>query len=116
MSGRADFVPMTGQTLHYLEEGTVRARDGREMRFARRYIYSVEQYAIAVFFDEVPPRLFQHIPLTLLAGRLAGDGEHLCGMDRYQSKYLFDLAKHNILIRHVVQGPRKDYVLETHYR
>ncbi len=39
---------------------------------------------------------------------------HLCGQDRYESAFQI-CTPSDIRIKHTVAGPRKDYIMQTHY-
>jgi len=102
-------------SLAYREHGRARLAEGQEFEAERKYLYRAGPVGFSVFFAEVPPRLFHDVTLEASGGDLVGQACHLCGEDRYLSRYEF-LADGTFFIRHDVLGPRKNYVLETSYR
>jgi hypothetical protein len=115
MHGRATFQRLQGGMLHYREEGKVRLVDGKIFDAHREYRWSREARGFAVFFAESPPRLFHRIELAWQGDALVGSASHLCAPDSYDSRYRF-LADGGFVVRHLVRGPRKNYVSETVFR
>ena len=116
MSGVATFTPLEAGTLKYREEGRIRLADGKEFDGHREYLFERAPGGFAVHFAETPPRLF-HAIAVVREGKgdgdvLAGSATHLCTPDTYDSSYRF-LPDGSFTIRHVVHGPRKDYLSET---
>jgi uncharacterized protein DUF6314 len=115
MTGTATFSP-DGEVVAYREEGALRLVDGNELQGGREYIYASRQDGFAVLFPEEPPRLFHEIRLVEAdGGEFHGRAEHRCGQDHYLSTYEFR-TDGSLLIRHVVRGPRKYYMIDTIYR
>jgi len=116
MAGSARFVARGETRLHYREQGILTLVDGTELKFERSYIYEFSDAAMSIYFDTPSPRLFQSVVLTPHGKVWAGSGSHLCGADRYASRFEFAPAwQDRFRIVHKVTGPRKDYVLETRY-
>jgi len=120
MHGTATFCSMPGaahDTLHYREEGRLRLLDGRAFDAHREYLYQRRPNGFAVLFAERPPRLFHEIALqTGDADGTAwtGTAAHQCAADLYDSHYRF-LTDGGFTLRHIVRGPRKDYVSLTRF-
>lgn len=115
LKGRATFEATEAASLAYLEQGTMRLADGREFEATRRYLFQSKPTGFAVFFAETPLRLFHEVTLKEADGSLSGHALHLCGEDRYDSRYQFRIDG-TFVIRHAVSGPKKSYALETLYR
>jgi hypothetical protein len=93
----------------YAEEGLLRMGDGPQLTATRAYRWQFSEDAVAVFF--VDGRPFHNFRLD--AGEVAA--EHLCGADLYRVRY--DFAGWPFwTARWEVQGPRKDYAMESQYR
>jgi len=113
MSGVARFTLLeAGGMLRYREEGRIRLADGKEFDGHREYIFERAPGGFEVHFAETPPRLFHAIAIVHDGDALAGSATHLCTPDTYDSSYRF-LPDGSFTIRHVVQGPRKDYLSAT---
>ena len=98
----------------YREQGKLSLAGGQSLDAERHYILTEEIDGFAVLFAETPPRLFHRITLEETASGLAGAGSHLCGADRYDSRYEFR-ADGSFIIAHTILGPRKAYAMETRY-
>jgi hypothetical protein len=115
MRGLATFAPLDAHGLAYREQGRLRLLNGSELEAEREYLFRARDRGFDVFFNETPPRLFHTIELAASdGGALSGSAGHLCNLDHYQSTYSFR-GDGGFVIRHVVSGPRKDYVLRTVY-
>ena len=113
MSGVASFTPLqTADMLKYREEGRIRLADGKEFDGHREYVFERAPNGFVVHFAETPPRLFHTIAIVRDGDTLAGSATHLCTPDTYDSSYRF-LPDGSFTIRHVVRGPRKDYLSDT---
>jgi hypothetical protein len=99
---------------NYHEQGRLRLADGQMIEGERRYIFEESPCGFSVLFAESPPRLFHRIVLYRVGPSLVSDGLHLCGDDRYVSRYEFR-PDGSFLIEHAVRGPRKRYVITTRY-
>lgn len=116
-TGEADFTPCGPNCLHYSEEGVLTPDGGAPVPSRRSYFYKFDDDRISVLFDENPPRLFHHIDLKTEdeCERIASEESlHICGPDTYRSTYEFRFDG-SFIIRHRVSGPRKSYVMTTHY-
>ena len=114
MTGIATFRDSGGGRYLYAEEGCLRLADGQTVDAARRYIFEETDGGFAVLFAETPPRLFHRIVLHRVGSSLVGAGTHVCGDDRYDSRYRFQ-ADGSFAVEHAVSGPRKRYALATRY-
>lgn len=113
MKGFASFSANDDGSLAYYEHGRALV-DGREFEAERKYLYRARPTGFAIFFAEMPLRVFHEVALEAAHGDLVGQACHLCGEDRYLSRYEF-MANGTFFVRHEVFGPRKNYVLETSY-
>jgi len=114
MSGTATIAGCADRQFEYHERGQLRLADGREIEGERRYIFEECDGGFSVLFAENPPRLFHRIVLNRTGSSLIGGGMHICGEDRYDSRYEFR-ADGSFTIEHAVRGPRKRYAIETRY-
>ncbi len=102
--GRAVFEP-GADGLDYREEGLLEM-NGRLLKAERRYRWRFEpEGRVRVLFED-GSRFHSFVP-----GRPVAD--HLCGDDRYAVEYAFEDDRWTS--RWEVQGPVKDYVMETWY-
>jgi len=118
LNGNAQFTPALDGEFLYREKGVLRLHNGDEFNAERGYVFRGNDGGFAVFFDEMPRRLFHEVtlrksthPSELIYG---GDAVHLCGQDIYASSYHFK-KDGTFFIRHDVTGPRKEYVMTTNY-
>ena len=114
MTGRAVITDKNDGQFGYREQGQLRLSDGRLIDAERCYIFAEDAAGFRVLFSESPPRLFHRIALSRVGPNLIGDGIHLCGDDRYDSRYEFRVDG-SFIVRHGVVGPRKRYTIETRY-
>jgi hypothetical protein len=114
MTGTAAFTDLSGGHFDYREEGQLRLPDGQLIDTERRYIFEEKMDGFSVWFAETPPRLFHFVGLKRAGLSLIGEATHLCGDDRYDSRYEFR-ADGSFVIAHTVFGPRKAYAMETSY-
>jgi hypothetical protein len=113
--GSAVFHAQGPNELRYEENGILAKPDNADIQASRRYIYRYEADRIAVYFDERPARVFEILDLKRAPnGTWEAQAEHACAPDHYASCYAFGPG--NILITHVVRGPRKDYQMVSNYR
>jgi hypothetical protein len=113
MEGTATFSDALDGNLAYHERGRVRL-DTQEFDAERKYIFAPRPAGFAVYFAEIPPRLFHEVELTRANGTLTGQASHLCAADLYRSRYEF-LPDGRFTILHEVSGPRKGYSLSTSF-
>ncbi|WP_271603704.1 DUF6314 family protein [Bradyrhizobium sp. CCBAU 45384] len=115
MQGLATFTPLDPEGLAYREQGRLKLLTGTELEAEREYVFREHGRGFDVFFKETPSRLFHAIELAGSDdGVWTGSADHLCHFDRYQSTYTFR-PEGSFAIRHVVSGPRKDYMIITTY-
>ncbi|WP_375263168.1 DUF6314 family protein [Palleronia sp.] len=104
--GRAHFAP-DGAVLHYRESGTLHMGDAAfEAEQAHLWRMDGARFRIS-FFDGRPFHDFE-------AGIEQPDGRHDCDPDVYLVRYDFS-AWPDWTAEWTVTGPRKDYVMTSHY-
>jgi dimethylaniline monooxygenase (N-oxide forming) len=117
MTGTARFRTVHGAVLLYREDGILRHQDGRSLRAYREYFYVLEERQIRIAFAErgKPGGTLHSLVFAARAESAwpahASD-THRCGEDVYAGDYLF-LRDGRIEVRMMVQGPRKDHVIQT---
>ncbi len=95
----------TGPRLVQEETGWLETSEG-SFQGSRRYIWSEREGRLEVHFDDMRP--FHMIPI----GQSRPETVHLCPPDRYQVAY--DFTQWPIWrTTWVVEGPRKDYCMES---
>jgi hypothetical protein len=115
MRGTATFRRLERGWMAYREEGRLTLPGEETFDAFRDYLYDRAPEGFAVFFPETPPRLFHEIRLYKDAtGALLGAADHLCGRDRYATRYAFR-PDGSFVVQHDVRGPRKDYAITTVY-
>ena len=114
MTGTAMFAHCGNGQVEYHEKGRLRLGDGRILDAERLYLFEEDDCGFAVLFAEHPPRLFHRIVLCAIGPSLVGSAEHLCGEDRYDSRYEFR-PDGSFVVQHAVRGPRKRYEITTCY-
>jgi hypothetical protein len=113
LDGTASFSPRPDSSLDYYEHGELRLTGG-SFRAERRYVFEPTESGFRVWFSGKPRRLFHEITLREDRGALVGAATHLCGADTYESSYRL-LSNDSFTVTHGVTGPRKNYVMTTHY-
>ena len=114
-SGTAAFVRDGSAILNYSEDGVL---DGIGP-FQKKYQYALTPDGIAVTHDDAHNRdAAFHVLKFELANRkdgwaAAAYAEHLCNQDFYASTYR--ISDEVLYVSHVVEGPNKDYTIQTHY-
>jgi hypothetical protein len=102
-------------TALYAEAALVTLTSGERLHGERRYLYRKMNDGFSVFFHDTAA-LFHDL-------RFAPDGDgclrahatHACKADFYRSTY--ELWDHGSMhVQHIVQGPRKDFQIDTVYR
>jgi hypothetical protein len=115
LNGTATFRRIENGMMAYREEGRLLLPSGEAFDAFRDYLYDRVTQGFAVFFPESPPRLFHEIRLRADGGgALIGEAEHLCGRDRYATRFAFQ-PDGRFTLHHDVRGPRKDYAMATVY-
>ncbi|MBA4749876.1 MAG: hypothetical protein H2057_04565 [Alphaproteobacteria bacterium] len=115
MRGEAVFEETTDHYTLYREEGQLIAGDYTSS-FFKEYLFEKAPGGFAVYFKEVPKRLFHTVILELNDDSLwHGKTEHQCLCDHYASAYVF-FARGQFSITHQVKGPRKNYEIKTIYQ
>ena len=112
MIGTAVFTGQGGGRFAYAEHGELTLANGCCLDAERRYLFEEAIDGFTVWFPEAPPRLFHRVALHRAGQALIGGGLHLCGDDRYDSRYAFQ-ADGWFSVRHVIAGPHKGYAIET---
>lgn len=106
-AGRAVFAP-GADGLDYTEEGTLTGTGGRQLRAERRYRWRERAGRVEVLFADGAH--FHDIP----ADAAAPQARHLCGADLYRVRYDFT-AWPLWRAEWRVEGPRKNYLLQSSY-
>jgi len=114
MTGTAIIANLSGGQFQYHEQGHLHLADGQVIEAERRYLFEECRGGFTVLFAESPPRLFHRIVLNSAGSSLVGHAMHLCGEDRYDSRYEFR-ADGSFIVEHAVRGPRKRYAIVTNY-
>ena len=114
MTGIAAFGDRGDGHFNYREQGRLRLPGGGFIDAERRYVFTDEDGGFAVWFAENPPRLFHRVVLARAGSRLVGQARHLCGEDRYDSRYEF-VADDAFRVEHAVRDPRKRYAMSSGY-
>jgi hypothetical protein len=112
MTGQAEFRPVSKTQYHYTERGRLTTEAGDVIEdVTRAYIYKFEDNTIQIYYADGPDNgaLFQTLNFI---DESCATAEHLCGQDLYKSEYQFNFPD-SFTIKHVVKGPKKDYVSET---
>jgi len=97
----------SGARLIQDETGTLVLGD-RSLKATRRYIWTEINGRLDVFFDDMRP--FHSVPLKVATYQTV----HQCDPDHYQVAYDFSQWP-NWSARWQVEGPRKDYVMTSHF-
>lgn len=112
MTGQVEFRPVSETQYHYTEQGRLTTEAGNVIEdVTRAYIYKFENNTIQIYYADGPDNgaLFQTLNFI---DKSCATAEHFCGQDLYKSEYQFNFAD-SFTIRHIVTGPKKDYVSET---
>ncbi|MCG6883337.1 MAG: DUF6314 family protein [Silicimonas sp.] len=107
MTGTCKFT-RSGPRLLQDEEGWLETASGR-FRATRRYVWTESGGRLDVYFEDMRP--FHSVPLNVATPGAV----HLCDPDRYEVAYDFT-AWPNWRSTWRVEGPRKDYRMETTFR
>lgn len=118
MTGRAHIVATSQDRARYDETANVRLADGKTLTGSQSYRYrrlAAPSNGFEVLFADTG-ELFERLDFRAEPdGSLCADAEHLCGADRYVSRFILD-AEDRLLVEHAVTGPAKNYVVRTVYR
>jgi hypothetical protein len=102
-------------TLQYREDGVFYDTNGKNFKTFRDYFYQLQEEKISVYFAENPKRLMHTLTFNTsnpTTSFLVAKATHLCSCDTYDAIYRFDLPSRFVL-SHFVNGPHKNYTLET---
>ena len=113
--GTASFSKIDDVTLLYEEIGTLSLEAGEVLDdVSKRYLYKLEEDALAVYFDDGPNKgnLFHCLNFN---DEGIAQVEHFCDPDQYNSTYTIASDK-EFMIEHIVNGPRKDYKIFSKYK
>ena len=113
MMGTARFY-REGDHFRYRETGLLTLTQGDRFAAQREYLYAQLPDGFAVYFKELPIRLFQTVRLTFSGSVLRGVAAHECSPDHYFSCYTFE-PDGTFHIHHRVDGPRKHYDIITRF-
>lgn len=106
MHGQCTFAKV-GPRVVQEETGTLETPAG-QFAASRRYVWAEEAGMLAVYFEDMRP--FHSVALNLAEQSTV----HLCPPDRYHVRYDFtDWPRWSSLW--TVEGPRKDYEMETRF-
>ncbi len=115
--GRAQITRSTRDTARYEETAVVTLTQGGTLRATQCYLFRrlpAMINGIEVRFCETN-ELFERLEFHPLAdGVLEARARYLCAADTYESVFATD-GEHRLRVEHVVQGPRKNYRVETTY-
>lgn len=103
--------------LWYREKGKLDYQ-GASFAASREYLYLFSATGLAVYFVTAGQQggLFHFLTFSNspeFSGIWQASAHHLCGQDTYTTHYLFDCQADTFEIRHIVNGPRKNYVSTT---
>ncbi len=118
ITGRAHIVPTSADRARYDETARVRLADGTSLTGSQSYRYkrlAPPANGFDVLFADTG-ELFERLDFHPEPdGSLRADAEHVCGADRYVSRFVLD-AHYRLHVEHAVTGPNKNYVVRTVYR
>jgi len=115
MTGVATFDAVSDGRAEYRESGELSLVSGERLRAEQRYVYERADGGFAVYLHATN-ELFQRVVFSVdESGVWKGNASHLCRADVYDSEYWF-CTDGTFTVRHVVRGPKKDYVIRTVYR
>lgn len=110
LAGTASFKKFSADlsVLQYEERGILKMEHmNSSMEAYRRYIYSLKDETISVYFDETPPRLFHQLTINANTNdSFIASGYHLCEKDEYKTEYVFNFPQ-RFTLYHRIQGPSK---------
>ena len=101
--GEANWSP-DGADLLYAEAGLLQVGSHPAVRAERKYLWKPD---LTVWFDD--GRFFHQVPAA------GGHSGHWCDPDQYDVTYSFD-SWPEFRVDWQVRGPRKSYVMRSHYR
>lgn len=111
LTGWAEFRPHEGG-LMLIESGTLQVAGQPSMQGEQRYIWRQEGAEIATFFADERP-FFRFTPTVSPTDHIAA--AHWCSPDQYDVVMEFAHWP-DWQATWTVKGPRKDYVMRSHYR
>lgn len=113
MEGRADFVHVSKNRMHYYERGSYVLNDALCEFYQERY-FICETVCDEVYLKILTPKetVLHQVKLSdLKPPSYAFSHIHLCGQDNYRLH--FKREDTTILMRYDIDGPFKDYAIET---
>jgi hypothetical protein len=115
IQGEASVSMQQDRTALYVEAALVILTSGERLHGERRYLYRKIDDGFSVFFHDTGA-LFHDLRFEPDGeGRLRACATHSCKADFYRSTYV--LWDHGCMhVQHIVQGPRKDFQIDTVYR
>ncbi|MEJ6402333.1 DUF6314 family protein [Yoonia sp. 2307UL14-13] len=108
LDGVATFTRTDGNTLAYVEEGTLQLADGPKLQATRPYRWHFGDDVVAMTFAD-GSAFHSFVPEGYVEGT-----EHDCGDDTYAVRYDF-IPWPRWRAVWVVSGPRKDYTSVTEF-
>ncbi len=112
MAGRAVFLQQAPLLLHYTETGAHELQSGKTFDFHQAYRYLYKDGCLLAEFSDGRP--FHSLEFKSDTDDLKATALHLCVNDTYAGEYIFYGSDH-FSLRWDVQGPHKDYVIQTNY-
>ena len=115
--GVANFVPEPGaaRCYQYAEQGELTVGAGQCFHAKQHYCYRLVGESIEVLKHEESNWVVMHqLDFALEDGIATASHLHRCGQDDYVTGYRIDLAG-NWEVAYVVQGPKKDYRIDSLY-
>ncbi len=114
MSGTASFSLITPSRAEYRESGALKLNTGPTLQAEQQYLYERTATGFTIHF--IPSgKLFLDLSFEPEAEGWHAAAHHDCEPDIYHSEYRFE-GDRTLNIRHIVTGPRKDYIIQTTYR
>jgi hypothetical protein len=111
VQGFATFTKRDATTLFYREEGQWTHTEKTSYKVYREYLYALENDSIAVYFAEIPKRLFHILTFSLSQKALAS---HHCEADLYLTYYCF-INPDKFTVTHTIEGPKKEMEITTQF-
>lgn len=117
--GKATFKQLTKNELLFREDGEYinpLTQEKLNTSSSREYLYTYEDESINVYFAKSNKRdgLFHRLNRKDLEKKKF-DCFHPCKKDTYQTQYRF-FNNDEFTIKHIVNGPKKNYTTETTYK
>jgi hypothetical protein len=113
MSGTASFTLITPDLAAYRESGALKLNTGQALHAEQQYLYERTETGFTIRF--IPSdKIFLDLSFEPDTEGWHATAHHNCDPDAYHSEYRFE-REGTLHIRHVVNGPRKSYTIQTTY-